>query len=89
MTFEWWLRVFELPALAGLLWLVLQTRASVERDNRALRDQLHDHKVHVAQSYVQHEHVRMIEVRILDRLGNIERKLDRVIERRLGETEIA
>lgn len=87
MTLEWWLRAFELPALGGLLWMILQLRANVERDLRQIREEAADHKVHVAQTYVQHEHVRTIEMRILERLSNIERKLDRVIERRIGEVE--
>ena len=87
LDFEFWVRAFELPALAGLLWLVLQHRAWTDRELRAVREELSAYKVHVASTYVPNDHLRVMEERLLDRLAAIERKLDRMIERRLAEAE--
>lgn len=83
----WWVTVFDLPAMAGLLAMIWRTR----KDNEAaldhlqdvldvrtdqLRDALFAFKLEVAKTYASHKDVRALESRIVEHLLRIESKLD-------------
>lgn len=83
----WWITVVDLPALAGLLVLILRVRAecSAEVDklhhtldvrSDQLRDALSGFKLEVAKTYASHKDLRSVEARIVDHLLRIESKLD-------------
>ncbi len=83
----WWVTAIEIPALAGLFWLIWRTRQDVEIATRDLHrrvDQGHDRdrmaladfKVEVAKSYASIEHLREVEDRLTAHLLRIEAKLD-------------
>ena len=83
----WWVTAIELPALAGLFWLIWRTRQDLETAARDLDrrvDQGHDRdrmaladfKVEVAKSYASIEHLREVEDRLTAHLLRIEAKLD-------------
>lgn len=83
----WWVTVFDLPAMAGLLAMIWRTR----KDNEAaldhlqdvldvrtdqLRDALFAFKLEVAKTYASHKDVRALESSIVEHLLRIESKLD-------------
>lgn len=83
----WWLSAVELPALAGLFWLVQRQRddfhhalEQANRDSRvalqALRAALSDYKLEVAQTYASIGLLREVETRLTEHLLRIEGKLD-------------
>ncbi len=83
----WWVTVIDLPAMAGLFWLIWRTRQDFEHnhehlqstlDNRCdqLREALHAFKLEVARHYASHGDVRMLEKRLVEHLLRIESKLD-------------
>ena len=84
----WWITVFDLPAMAGLFWMIWRTRqlcdASVDHlqdllDMRSdqLRDALFAFKLEVAKTYASQKDLRNVEMRIVEHLLRIEAKLDR------------
>lgn len=84
---SWWLSAVELPALAGLFWLIqrqrdqlLQMQEAASRDHRmalqALRAALADYKLEVAQSYASIRLLKEVETRLTEHLLRIEAKLD-------------
>lgn len=83
----WWVTAIEVPALAGLFWLIWRTRQDLEAVTRDLNrrvDRGHDRdrmalaefKVEVAKSYASIEHLREVEDRLTSHLLRIEAKLD-------------
>ncbi|MHC8508741.1 MAG: hypothetical protein ACYYKD_04975 [Rhodospirillales bacterium] len=83
----WWVTAFELPALAGLLWLTLRTRRDIderldrerERQSQALRDLRESHaayKLEVAKTYASIAYMKEVETRLTSHLMRIENKLD-------------
>lgn len=66
----WWVTAVELPALAGLFWLVQRTREA-----------LADYKLEVARTYASLAHLKDVEVRLTEHLLRIEAKLDHVAAR--------
>jgi hypothetical protein len=51
MDLQWWITVIELPALAGLFWLLANGRVAAERAAETLRADLAAFKLHVATTY--------------------------------------
>ncbi len=83
----WWISAVELPALAGLFWLVWRTRRDIERDVEAIRhdceagvagsrEGLAAYKLEVAKSYASLAYLGEVERRITRHLTRIENKLD-------------
>ncbi|MCD8498055.1 MAG: hypothetical protein LRZ85_08260 [Alphaproteobacteria bacterium] len=83
----WWITVVDLPAMAGLFWLIWRTRQDsettmdylqtlLERRTEQLRDALNAFKLEVAKTYASQNDLRQVELRIVDHLLRIEAKLD-------------
>lgn len=83
----WWITAVELPALAGLFWLLLQLRRDAEdglEESRhemeiqvaRVREGLAAYKLEVAKSYASLSLLRDVETRLTDHLLRIEDKLD-------------
>ncbi len=83
----WWITVVDMPAMAGLLWMVLRLRSDTERhvdqmqrtlDVRCnqLREALHGFKLEVAKTYASQKDLRALELRLVEHLLRIEKKLD-------------
>lgn len=83
----WWITVVDLPAMAGLFWLIWRTRQEsdtatdhlqnlLERRTEQLRDALNAFKLEVAKTYASQNDLRQVEMRIVDHLLRIEAKLD-------------
>lgn len=83
----WWITVFDLPAMAGLFWLIWRTRQETKSttdhlhemlDHRSdqLRDALHAFKLEVAKTYASQSDMRDLEKRLVNHLLRIEAKLD-------------
>jgi len=65
--FMWLLTAVQLPALAGLFWMV-----------QHLREQVAAYKLEVARTYASLVHLKDVETRLTEHLVRIEAKLDRV-----------
>lgn len=89
MTFNplWWITVFDLPAMAGLFWLIWRTRqdngvavdhlhALLTRRSDQLREALNAFKLEVAKTYASQTDLRDLEGRLTGHLLRIESKLD-------------
>lgn len=83
----WWITVFDLPAMAGLFWMIWRTRQDSSRDIDHLQnlldcrcDQLRDaltaFKLEVAKTYASQTDMRDLESRLVEHLLRIECKLD-------------
>ncbi|MCB1682187.1 MAG: hypothetical protein H6858_01820 [Rhodospirillales bacterium] len=83
----WWITVIDLPALAGLFWMIWRTREQSEAaishlhqrlDHRSeqLREALHAFKLEVAKTYASQGDLRALEKRLVEHLLRIEAKLD-------------
>lgn len=83
----WWITVFDLPAMAGLFWLIWRTRhdsenavdqlhALLSRRSDQLREALNNFKLEVAKTYASQSDLRELEGRITGHLLRIEAKLD-------------
>ena len=83
----WWITVVDLPAMAGLFWLIWRTRQDGDRavdhlhqvlDRRSdqLRDALNGFKLEVAKTYASQNDLRNLENRLVEHLLRIETKLD-------------
>lgn len=83
----WWITVIDLPAMAGLFWMIWRTRQDNEEaishiqhllDLRSdqLRDALFAFKLEVAKTYASQVDLRDLESRIVEHLLRIEAKLD-------------
>lgn len=84
----WWITVVDLPAMAGLFWLIWRTRQDnsnavshvqnlLEQRSDQLREALHAHKLEVAKTYASHADLGALESRIVEHLLRIEAKLDK------------
>jgi len=91
----WWITAVEIPALAGLYWLIWRNRrdadGAIDRAKEAcetglsrLRDNLAAYKLEVAKSYASIAYLREVEKRLTEHLLRIEDKLDAVTTRRGG-----
>lgn len=83
----WWITVFDLPAMAGLFWLIWRTRqesggavdnlhALLGQRCDQLREALNAFKLEVAKTYASHNDLRDLEARLTNHLLRIESKLD-------------
>ncbi|MBK9584393.1 MAG: hypothetical protein KA099_03095 [Alphaproteobacteria bacterium] len=83
----WWITVIDLPALAGLFWMIWRTREQSEAaidhlhqrlDHRSeqLREALNAFKLEVAKTYASQSDLRALERRLVEHLLRIESKLD-------------
>jgi hypothetical protein len=83
----WWITVFDLPAMAGLFWLIWRTRQDSEaavddlhallaRRSDQLREALNAFKLEVAKTYASQTDLRELEGRLTSHLLRIELKLD-------------
>lgn len=83
----WWITAVELPALAGLFWLIWRTRRELDDtvdENRhltetelaRLREGLSAYKLEVAKSYASIGYMKDVERRLTSHLVRIENKLD-------------
>ena len=83
----WWITAIDLPAMAGLFWLIWRTRQETKvttdhlhelLDHRSdqLRDALHAFKLEVAKTYASQSDMRDLEKRLVSHLLRIESKLD-------------
>ena len=83
----WWISVVDLPALAGLLWMIWRVRSendraiddlhiNLERRCDQLRDALYGFKLEAAKTYDSQKDMRSLENRIVEHLLRIESKLD-------------
>jgi len=84
----WWITAVELPAMAGLFWLIVRLRRDAEEAMEALRaraetaqaqvrESLAAYKLEVAKTYVSFATLRDVEKRLTDHLLRIEHKLER------------
>lgn len=92
LTLAGWITAFELPALAGLFWLVLRLKREGEETLHAIaarldqgldraREALAEYKLEVAKTYASLESLRSVEERLTAHLLRIEAKLDARPER--------
>lgn len=83
----WWITIFDLPAMGGLLLLIWRTRADgeeaaaylrelLETRTSQLREGLNAFKLEVAKNYASQNDLRALEQRLTDHLLRIESKLD-------------
>ncbi len=83
----WWVTVIDLPAMAGLFWMVWRVRSEAEDalhdvhitlDRRCdqLRDALHGFKLEAAKNYASRQDTHALEKRLVEHLLRIEAKLD-------------
>ena len=69
----------EVPAIGALFGLVLRNA----RRHADLRVEIAEYKTHVAEHYVPFAALRQMEQDIKERLMSLEKKLDRILERRV------
>lgn len=83
----WWITVVELPALAGLFWLIWRsrresdtalddTRHEFETSLVFVRESLSAFKLDVAKNYASISYLKEVERRLTDHLVRIEEKID-------------
>ncbi len=83
----WWVTAVELPALAGLFWLIWRGRQEADAETEdlrrgleaglsAAREQLAAYKLEVAKSYASLSALKDVERRLTEHLVRIESKLD-------------
>jgi len=84
----WWITIFDLPAMAGLLGLIWRTRQrcddalddlqfTLDRRSDQLRDALNAFKLEVAKTYASQHDLHALETRLVEHLLRIESKLDK------------
>jgi hypothetical protein len=84
----WWITAIDLPALAGLFWMILRTRqdsesaldmlrSTIDATGHQLREALAAYKLEVAKSYASNSWLQAVEGRLTDHLLRIEARLDR------------
>jgi hypothetical protein len=81
----WWITAVELPALAGLFWLIWRARRELEAAVDGLREGLAAYKLEVAKSYASIAYLNDVERRLTNHLVRIENKLDAVTRLAVGE----
>lgn len=85
----WWITAVELPALAGLFWIIWRVRHDtdtaldglghrVEAGLSQAREALSAYKLEVAKSYATTGYLKDVERRLTEHLVRIEAKLDSV-----------
>ena len=83
----WWISAVEIPALAGLFWLIWRNRkdseATLSQQGQLInqtslqsRESLSSYKLEVAKSYVSIGYLKDVERRLTAHLLRIEAKLD-------------
>jgi len=83
----WWITMVELPALAGMFWLLWNNRRAIDDDMEdlrhgtrnelgRLRQSLDAYKLDVAKSYASMSYLKDVEGRLTAHLIRIEEKLD-------------
>ncbi|MFP4386836.1 MAG: hypothetical protein ACLFP8_08405 [Alphaproteobacteria bacterium] len=72
----WWISAVDLPALAGLFWMIWRVRADSEQAIDEIHDELYQFKLDVAKTYASQRDMRAIEKRLIAHLLRIEAKLD-------------
>ena len=83
----WWISMVEIPALAGLLWLIWRTRRESEQtaqhsrrqcetNSGDMRERLSLYKLDVAKDYASIACLKDLERRLTSHLLRIEAKLD-------------
>jgi hypothetical protein len=86
-SLTWWITVFDLPAMGGLLLLIWRTkedgeeaaerlRELLETRTNQLREGLNAFKLEVAKNYASQNDLRALEARLTAHLLRIESKLD-------------
>ncbi|MDX9862832.1 MAG: hypothetical protein RBS99_18135 [Rhodospirillales bacterium] len=80
----WWITAVEIPALAGLYWLIWRHRRDADIAIARLREGLAAYKLEVAKSYASIAYLREVEKRLTEHLLRIEDKLDAVRSGRGG-----
>ena len=96
----WWISVVELPAFAGLFWLIWRSRRDADQQVFQLRqrsddgdarnrDDLADFKLEVARDYASLASLQDVERRLVAHLLRIETKLDHHIDRQPVPTVLA
>ena len=91
----WWITVVELPAMAGLFWLIWRTRRDGDAalgscrercsaDVISQRERLAAYKLEVAQHYASISYIKEVERRLTTHLVRIEDKLDRSVHETAG-----
>ena len=84
----WWITIFNVPALSGLLMMIWKQRevnsktmeelqVTLDRRCEQLRDALGAFKLEVAKTYASQRDVRAFEERLVEHLIRIEGKLDK------------
>lgn len=92
----WWITAFELPAMAGLFWMIWRNRQDCDSgltDLRTysevkvgtVRDNLSAYKLEVAKNYASISYIKDVERRLTSHLVRIENKLDKTSHS--GESE--
>jgi hypothetical protein len=76
LDLAWWATAVELPALAGLFWLMQRGRSELDVAQDRLRDDLSAFKLEVARSYASTAALKDVERRLTEHLVRIEAKLD-------------
>ena len=76
LDLAWWATAVELPALAGLFWLLQRGRSEVDGEQDRLREDLSAFKLDVARSYASTAALKDAERRLTEHLVRIEAKLD-------------
>ncbi|MGZ9109333.1 MAG: hypothetical protein ACXW4B_11005 [Micavibrio sp.] len=87
IDFIWWITVVDIPALAGLFWMIWRTRKDhdvanqhlrdvIETRNSQLREALSAFKLEVAKTYAAISDLKDLENRLVGHLLRIESKLD-------------
>jgi len=83
----WWITAFELPAMAGLFWMIWRSRQDHDDDRvemrehtetgfGKLRENLSAYKLEVAKNYASIAYMKDVERRLTGHLVRIENKLD-------------
>ena len=92
----WWITAFELPAMAGLFWMIWRNRqdfdsglsdlrGSSEQNVGMVRDNLSAYKLEVAKNYASISYIKDVERRLTSHLVRIENKLDKTSRQGEGE----
>lgn len=83
----WWITAVEIPAFAGLIWMLWRdkrdsdrncscTKTHFEKSLNDVRENISSYKLDVAKNYASIPYIRDIENRLTNHLLRIEKKLD-------------
>lgn len=59
---QWWITVIELPAMAGLFWMVMRNATA-----------LNNYKLHVAEKYASVDYLKDVEGRLIDEIKDVKK----------------